>query len=132
MFDHLVAPGSWNVVSFAPPSRTGTISVSYLRPDTLLKNISPPPLGNAISTLKQKTASGSLRLPGLLAAILFCSFDYAFGLGPVIVCVRLIMMNSAGDTGATPISQINMPESTWSGGLVSASHFTKNACSGFP
>ena len=42
------------------------------------------------------------------------------------------MMNSAGRTGATPISQSIMPLSTWSDGLVSASHFTKNASSGFP
>ena len=38
--------------------------------------------------------------------------------------------NSAGFTGAMPISQTIWPASTNYGGLVSASHLTKNASSG--
>ena len=37
--DHFVAPTSMNVVSFVPPSFTGMLSVSYLRPETLLKKL---------------------------------------------------------------------------------------------
>src|SRR5262249_21749304 len=39
------------------------------------------------------------------------------------------MTNSAGFTGARPISTISWPASTTSGGLVSASHLTKKAFS---
>ena len=38
--------------------------------------------------------------------------------------------NSAGFTGAMPISTMTCPASITSGGFVSASHLTKNACSG--
>ena len=38
--------------------------------------------------------------------------------------------NSAGLTGAMPISQMTWPASMTSGGLVSASHLTKNASAG--
>ncbi len=42
----------------------------------------------------------------------------------------LKITNSAGFTGAIPTSMTTWPASTTSGGLVSASHLTKNACSG--
>ena len=40
------------------------------------------------------------------------------------------MTNSAGFTGATPISHVTWPTSIASDGFVSASHLTKNASSG--
>ena len=40
------------------------------------------------------------------------------------------MTNSAGLTGAMPISMISCPRSRTSGGFSSSSHLTKNACSG--
>src|SRR5204863_6231701 len=45
-------------------------------------------------------------------------------------CDSWKMTNSAGFTGATPIWQTTWPASMPSAGLVSSSHFTKNASSG--
>jgi hypothetical protein len=93
----------------APPALTGTTSVSNLSPPTLLKKPSTLPGRLVKRTRKQKTGSGSFRV---VVGVAMGSVSYEPEVGVLIVWVREIMMNSAGCTGATPMSQSNMPLST--------------------
>src|SRR6266850_5512205 len=97
-----------------PPSRAWFTAIRTVGPVPHCSSLPPTPGGEPGAQ-----RSGPRAVPPL-ANYLAC---------PAIWPMRK-MTNSAGFTGAMPISQTIWPASTTSGGLVSASHLTKNASSG--
>ena len=126
MSPHLVLPITLmtSVLPLGIDRLISETSLSESKPVASLKNpaASAPPMFK----VNQIGTCASLSLAGIPVVPFVSSPDYSVTAepSPPLNWLNLKITNSAGFTGAIPISQMTWPASITSGGLVSASHLT--------